>query len=736
MPSLDTDGCIVRFGVFELDLRARQLTRRGRRVHLQDKPFAALVLLLDRPGAIVTREDLRRHLWPADTFVVFDDSLNTAIRKLREALDDSAESPRFIETIPRHGYRFIESIEREASVKPAGPSREAASGPNVRTVDEGAPLGVAPSIMRGWARAALLPAILGAGVTVWYARRSPDRTEPLRAVALTTLPGAELYPSLSPDGSQVAFTWTGPKQDSPALYVQVIGSGSPLRLTTDSSSSDYNPVWSPDGRWIAFLRQERGSAPFAKAELRLISPLGGPERQMGEIWVRRVVGTPGFLAWCPDSTCLVVTDSPGEGEPDALFVVSLETAEKRQLTHPSPPLLGDCNPAVSADGRLLVFRRVPASFAGELYWVSLGGGVTVGSEPKRLTPGRLDGAYPAWMPDGKEVLFSARGKLWRAAVPGQESGDMPAPLPFVGEDALMPVVSRPMPGRPTRLAYVRSLNDSNIWRIETPAPGARSSSPPVVTIASTRMDITPDFSPDTRRVAFASNRSGTMEIWLADPDGADAVPLTSLEATQATTPRWSPDGKLIAFQSNREGQFEIYVIPAAGGKPRNVTSHPANDHVPSFSRDGQWLYFGSNRSGDYQIWKVPASGGDAVQVTTDGGFRAVEGTDGTYLYYSQNPGGPATLWRMPTRGGPATRVLDGVVSNAFAVVDRGIYYVDRRGAETRLNHYDFATGGSTIVAGSLGDITPLLTASPDGRAILFSRMDFSLQDLMLVDDFR
>jgi Tol biopolymer transport system component len=90
------------------------------------------------------------------------------------------------------------------------------------------------------------------------------------------------------------------------------------------------------------------------------------------------------------------------------------------------------------------------------------------------------------------------------------------------------------------------------------------------------------------------------------------------------------------------------VVPAAGGQPRNLTSHPANDHVPSFSRDGRWVYFGSTRTGQFHIWKVPVSGGDAVQVSSHAGFRAVESTDGRDLYFSDNPGEPATLWRMPT----------------------------------------------------------------------------------------
>jgi Tol biopolymer transport system component len=96
-----------------------------------------------------------------------------------------------------------------------------------------------------------------------------------------------------------------------------------------------------------------------------------------------------------------------------------------------------------------------------------------------------------------------------------------------------------------------------------------------------------------------------MEIWLADADGANAVQLTSMAASNSGTPRWSPDGRMIVFDSNLEGQYEIYVVPATGGQPRRLTSHPANDQVPSFSRNGQWIYFNSNGTGERQIWKIP-----------------------------------------------------------------------------------------------------------------------------------
>ena len=592
----------------------------------------------------------------------------------------------------------------------------------------------APSRWR-WAWAASVPVLLAAGYFAWQAWRTPESTEPPRAVPLTAFPGAELYPSFSPDGNHVAFTWTGPKQDNPDIYVQQIGAGSPLRLTTDPHS-DNNPAWSPDGRWIAFLRSQSQAG---NSELRLIPPLGGQERKVAEIRLQPIYPIPPvYLAWCPDSTCLIVTDFQVEGKPEALFVVSLDTGGKRQLTNPQPPVLGDTNPAVSPDGRSLVFHRNPTGAGGQFYWLPLGKGLTAGGEPRLLTLAALNARHSAWMPDGKEVLFSARGSLWRLAVTGEKPGESPpARLPFVGEDGLMPIVSRPQPGRPARLVYVRSFTDTNIWRIETSAPGAPASSGPVVSISSTRPDRFAQFSPDGRRVAFASNRSGEMEIWLADPDGSNAVQLTSLSARTTGTPRWSPDGQTIAFDSNLEGQSEIYVVPASGGKPRRLTSHPANDLVPSFSADGKWIYFTSNRTRDFQIWKIPASGGDAVQVTHNVGFTAFESPDGAYVYYTQTTGPVASpLWRLPTSGGQPVQVLEGVVMRAFVVLERGIYYIDRRAGEARLQFFDFATSKSTTVARNLGEIHLGLTATPNGRTILYSRVDSSVDDLMLVENFR
>jgi Tol biopolymer transport system component/DNA-binding winged helix-turn-helix (wHTH) protein len=788
-----------RFGPFLIDVRERVLLRDGQPVPLTPKAFDLLAALVAQPGRLISKEDLLNEVWPG-TFVE-ESNLAYNVFALRKALGDPAENGQYIATVPKRGYRFTATVTPADPANAGQPSSEGTAELGRKAFTGGSRLSIlaggnqepAPpsrlttsvlpdvektvlpflrkdparryqtmadakvvledldsnstgtaqshvpprsfAFSRRWALLLLAP-VLAAGYFVVQSQRMSNET--LHALPLTSLQGVMRSPSLSPDGSFVVFSWTGPKQDNPDIYVQQIGAGSPHRLTNDLSN-DYSPSWSPDGRTIAFLRR----APAGGiSEVRVIAPLGGTERKVGEIRPRMAFYRPLSLAWCPDSRCVLVTDSPGEGKWDTLFLMALDTGEKRQLIYPEGQVL-DVDPAISPDGRSLIFRRDTTPFSGAFYRVSLtANAVPDGEQPVRLTS-TLSAGKPGWTPDSREILFAARGALWRLDA---RSGGTPIRLPFVGQDGLTPVVSRTADGQ-QRLVYVRSFADGNVWRVDTSAAGAPASTPPVAAIASTRSDQIPNLSPDGLQVAFVSNRSGESEIWVAAPDGSNADQLTSLGMTPGF-PRWSPDGKLIAFHGDPEGRPDILLVPSRGGTPRNLTTDMPNGGFPSFSRDGQWIYFTVVKAGEPRIWKMPVLGGAAVQVTNNTGTMAIESHDGRDLYYVERAERPSSVWRLPLGRGVPVKVLDGVILGNFDVVEGGIYYIDRLSSEvgvaatgppsgeTRLQYLDFATGQSTTVARNLGTVGFGLSASPGGRTIFFSRVDSSVDELMRVENFR
>jgi Tol biopolymer transport system component/predicted Ser/Thr protein kinase len=552
--------------------------------------------------------------------------------------------------------------------------------------------------------------------------------EPLVAVPVTALAGSLREPSLSPEGTHIVFRWNGPAQDNADIYVQQLGVTSPpLRLTTDSGD-DYGASWSPDGRSIAFLRGGFGGG---ASELRVVPPLGGAERKIADLNVAFTLLRPPSVAWCPDSSCIVVTKTVSGRH--LLFSIAIDTGEEQQLTFSGALATDlDLDPAISPDGRWLAFRRDTTPYTGDYYRLPMRGRATERIEPVRLTVSKSAGDSPgkaAWTPDSRALIFGASGALWRvnAVEPVERTR-----LAFVGQEGMHPSLATMRDGS-VRLVYVRATNDTNVWRLSTPEAGAPATSAPVYVIRSPRSEYLPNLSPDGRRVLFLSNRSGTSEFWTADRDGGNLLQLTTL-ASLPGFGRWSPDSSQIVFHSDPRGRPDILVVAANGGQPRVITEKFEGGAFPSYSRDGRWIYFTNNRDG--KIWRIAVSGGEPVPVSAIEASVAIESVDGRDLYYADTFSQAASVWRQPLSGGAPEKLFGGVANVAFDVIAGGIYYLDRSTKVARVAYYDFATRRSTIVADDLGAVTPGLTASPDGRNIFFSRADSSADELMLVDRFR
>ena len=591
-----------------------------------------------------------------------------------------------------------------------------------------------PPLPRRLALAAIAAVVLvvALGVVGWFWFGRSRATTPeaaLTAVPLTSYPGSEYYPSFSPDGTQVAFSWDGEKQDNFDIYVKLVGAEPPLRLTTNPAE-ETSPAWSPDGRWIAFDRV----LPGGKVAVVLISPIGGPERILTEMYFEHTNVDGHFLAWSPDSRWLAMA---GADTPDGLmglFLYSVETGEKRRLT--SPPTtncLGDSCPAFSPDGRTLAFFRWASYHNSDLYFLELSQDFKPVAEPKRLTFGNWRASSPAWAMDGSSLIFSPSSgqgsSLWRVAA---SDSSKPQRLAAIGANGAYPAISR----RGNRLAFAQELYDENIWRLEIPTPGGKAN-PPQKFIASTRNEGVPRFSPDGKKIAFGSDRSGSWEVWVCASDGSNAVQVTFLGGPSiGSAARWSPDSRRLTFSASIEGHPEVYVVNASGGSPQRMTSSTYSAN-PSWSKDGRWILFDSLTPTE-GIYKVPAEGGPAVPVTGRGSWGPIESPDGKFVYSVRNTADGFSLLRVPTEGGEVQQILDSFVGPSFVVVNDGIYFMPRPDPKSgySIQFLNTTTGKIRRIA-SLGKPAAYMgTVSPDRRWILCSQVDQGGSDLMLVENFR
>jgi Tol biopolymer transport system component len=618
---------------------------------------------------------------------------------------------------------------------PSEPSPSAAATPS----EDGVPPGP-DSVTFTIGRKKLWPLTAVAAVAAialgWWllpARDSQRSAELLEIRPFTTEGGWKTWPELSPDAEKVVYVWYREGADSGDLYVKPLGVGTrPLQLT-EGVAEEASPVWSPDGREIAFVRFDREGA-----TIYLIPSLGGQERKLADLSGPPVTES-GYLlpdlVWSPDGRWLAYAEMSSEEEPAHIVRLSLDSLEKKRLTTPPENTLGDFSPAISPDGGHLAFLRSSSASWGDLdVWVqSLGGG-----QPRQLTFGRYDSpAALAWTPAGDEIVFTSAlwgsGTIYRV---GLQGGD-PRQIPGIGESTAFLTVSG------SRIVYQQRREGApSLWRV----PGRRAPAAdrvPRVFVDSMWIDYTPAFSPDGRKVAFQSYRSGQPNIWLCDRDGSNPVQLTRF-TSHTGTPRWSPDGRSIVFDSLESGNWDLWVVDAEGGAPQQLTMDPAEDGTPFWSRDGGWIYFHSSRSGRPEIWKLPVDGGQPTQVTDDGGFYAEESWDGETLYYTKSHAGGGIWAKSLARTDADREVVRGPLPGwgDWTVAQTGIYFstVESQNAYVtnyRIHFFDFSSSQVTEIVRRDGPFGHLfLAASPDEEWLVFGENRIGIAELMLAENFR
>lgn len=592
-----------------------------------------------------------------------------------------------------------------------------------------------------WIAAAVVAcAVSGA---VWIARPTRgagDKPVLLQSLPLDSEPASETAPAFSPDGTNVVYA---SDSGSPGIHhivtrrvagmTQGSGGAGPPRTLTSSPQDDTNPVWSPDGASIAFLR----TIDAATMQAVVISTHGGSERVIANLPGWRPSARK-YLTWAPDSDAIVASNRSKTAFALRLYRFPLSGGTANALTE-GPDAAQDLSPAFSPNGAWLAFLRWQDGATYTLWAVSQPGG-----KPKLLVTSPVPITSFAWKPDSRTIVYGngpmSTGELRQVTVDGHD-----ALAPFVLEGQADQITIAP---NGARLAYVLQNLDANIWRLPLDRNGQKNSRPPEKLFASIREEMDPAYSPDGKSIAFVSNRTGQWNLWMGNADGTGLREFGA-EKLLPFHPAWSPDSREIAFDSGVSGKGEIWLVNASGGSPKRLVAMPGGAQVPSWSRDGKWVLFYTNANGTRQIWEAPAAGGNPVQLTRGDTYDGSESPDGQYLYYGSVSS--AGIWRMPL----TPRLPDGSLANQngeliretlpvtghrfWALGQGGIYFVDAQSKPAVLKFIDLTSRKLTVLATlpkSPAKFTRGLSISPDGQYALYCQDDVDRYEIRVVENFR
>jgi Tol biopolymer transport system component/DNA-binding winged helix-turn-helix (wHTH) protein len=542
MAEVNSSEKIVRFGIFEADLQTGELRKKGVRVPLQGQPFQVFSILLESSGELVTREDLRRRVWPEDTFVDFDHALNTAITKIRMALGDEADNPRFVETLPRRGYRFIAPVHNPAPGAPTAAGHATEATQEVRKPS---------SFVRGLAIASL--SVVAIAVLVRVSWLHPSRTTEVveRKLTANSLENSVKSAAVSPDGKFLAYS------DNTGLYLKEIHTGETHRLTLPQNFSAEVNDWFPDGSHLLVHHEDQP----LKQSLWSVSIFGGSLRQLTDD------GSSGALS--PDGTHIAFHRG-GFGQEE--WVMRSDGTDQVRVAAAKPSWVG--GPTWSPDGNRIAYIRDSEVYNARVTAVEVNE-VRSGSAQALFSDNRL-GPSLHWLPDGRLVYVMGDdidhhgASIW--TVPFRRSGKPTEPPTRVTRGVgWIWQLSASHDGKV--LTFLRETSVSSAYLGALAPDGTQLLAHRRLTLDENENDPFA-WTPDGKAVLFSSDRNGTSAIFKQATDQPLAESLTT-SAEQLKQPRVTPDGSEILYIStpksaSLETPSSLFAIPIGGGVPRLV----------------------------------------------------------------------------------------------------------------------------------------------------------------------
>ena len=646
----------VRFGPFDLDLRRGELRKEGRRIRLQEQPFQILRMLLESPGEVISREEIRKRLWPDDTVVEFDHSINAAVRRLRDALRDSADNPRYIKTLARQGYRFIGDAELpDHPVTPAKPvvviirennvtNRQAEAAPGRAALHlhprSFVPVLLATIILLVWAGAA------------YYRRRVQPMARPLQPLMrLDVKLGNEVLPRpdrganavLSPDGTRLVYA------SQSKLFTRRLDQPNDIELP--GTEGAVGPFFSPDGQWVAF---------FAQGRLKKVSL---QERKVTNLCE---VALGGGGSWGEGGNIIVAVDLFG------LSQIPTAGGAPTLVTRLAPGEVVHRWPQVLPGGKAAIF-----SAYGSMYGLDSSTVEVVSLRDGRRKTLVRGGTWGRYLPSGhlvyvdKGTLFAVPFDLDRLEVHGTATPVLDGIAYSTAWGSAQIDFSQT-----GMLVYQSSRTGAGLVTVQWLDPSGNAR--PLLPVPSNYLD--PMLSPDGSRLALISagdvwvyelGRGSMMRLtfgggysdplWTADgryivlratggmwwirADGTGQPQRLTQSNNQQFPNSFTADGKRLAFLEilPATGSSDIWTVSVESdssglraGKPKVFLQTPFNERMPTISPDGRWIAYQSNESGTQQIYVLGFPDGHGKrQISVDRGGDPEWSRDGHELFFRE-----------------------------------------------------------------------------------------------------
>ncbi len=669
---------------------------------LEPRIMLVLNMLAANEGKVVTRQSLIDKIWENE--FVGEDALTQAISRLRKVLGDHPRSPEIIETIPKKGYRFIGRIGRENQ-----------SGNALRESKKQWRDNYTRNLL-------LLPVALFFCLAIITANTFKVAKTPALSTGLvqfTSDQGRENYPAISPNNDFIVFSKQAPDERKMNLYVKSRHSDF-IRRLTHSASDDLNATWSPDGKFIAYLRLIDGNSTI------YILPFNhdDPENP-GQKLLQTDFTNSSNLSWSPDGSHILFSDKVDPQNNLQLFTLDISTGKKTALLNTVEDSYDYINGVYSRDGKHIAYSK-RRNLADVICTVTM-----AKDNPLEREVHHFQGSINdiAWY-DAQSLIFKGykenQASLWNVALSDGKlvwlGGEQISSFAYLQDS--------------NELVYANRYYNIDLHQVVLPVE-ARTA--PEVVFSSTKSEWAPDISPDQQSLIFLSNKTGHYQLWQADLASGQSKQLTFFRNAVAANARWSPDGERIVLEVLEEGNYNLYLLDTDGGKPTLLLNDWFDNENPSWSPDGENIYYQSNFSGQEEIWRINLHSGQTEQMTTGGAIYGEASPDGKYLYFTR-AADETGLWRLDLeKRGAAEKIYSlpcQPQANAWRLSDNGLFFKLAHEDRFSIAHYNFSNGKIEIlhsIEDFVVDATIMFTISPDRRLLFYSNLVDIESDLVLAE---